>query len=543
MPNENTLGIKEIYCVRTRRKELSINPICALVKTYLLIRNVDHDTTGLKQHIERIYQKGSDSAHYIADVIESEDQTRHAVIIKRTYSYFRIYYASVKTNSPFYDFMDKGHCFIEKQQYHFFDFDPESIYNIERYLPSRPSNEPARPPVFHTKSSIMKTMREITRKDKFRERREGYKNKRTKQRDQKFISQYIKEQEKKFRRTKKGITDGANTFSIHCKQKNVEIPTLHKTITSIATANYNHSSWDNIEIKKYLKMRKNQITIEDVFKEMLKPIREYIYFCWSKCPAINARITYNDKKMTIKKRTVENGTKTIKKIWLNKKRAGVGRSCDIMDSFPRIEKKDLRDRISGKRPAESDKEIIEKGIDIGIDHIKILMPLAYENNKPVIKLKDRNMPLKHGIKSARIIDNSGGFGSSEDPNLLKTLCGHIKNTEDVIFLSKYFLERMDTVYKKAKEMLDGMKNITPAEQTFDGEKMSGYIVHGRLAAYFINKETAKVWTYPNGRYICIADASSDPVCLIDRVVSRILALQNDIAMTGKISTLMPVLHS
>lgn len=65
----------------------------------------------------------------------------------------------------------------------------------------------------------------------------------------------------------------------------------------------------------------------------------------------------------------------------------------------------------------------------------------------------------------------------------------------------------------------------------------GYVVKGTKRNYFIDKSKLGIYTYPEGRYVCVVDKHDRFTPKTDRLVSRILMLMNDENLKGRIRTL------
>jgi hypothetical protein len=67
------------------------------------------------------------------------------------------------------------------------------------------------------------------------------------------------------------------------------------------------------------------------------------------------------------------------------------------------------------------------------------------------------------------------------------------------------------------------------------------LVKGKLKTYklCIEKNEAKVWTYPNNNYVCINEENKDghELCIWDKLLQFALALINDSKIREEISTL------
>jgi hypothetical protein len=72
----------------------------------------------------------------------------------------------------------------------------------------------------------------------------------------------------------------------------------------------------------------------------------------------------------------------------------------------------------------------------------------------------------------------------------------------------------------------------------NGKILSGYLVHGNMRDYLVEKTKCMVFEYPSGRYICMVDKNgNNEHTNVARLVNRFYALSNDSRLATEISTI------
>jgi hypothetical protein len=101
--------------------------------------------------------------------------------------------------------------------------------------------------------------------------------------------------------------------------------------------------------------------------------------------------------------------------------------------------------------------------------------------------------------------------------------------------SRMLLE--ETLEKYPDRVKEGTFN--PEDHGYSRRELRGYVVKGKRRNYFIEEHRHGVFTYPEGRYVCIVDNHREGMALpsLDKLVSRIYLLMNDDELEGEVRTL------
>lgn len=96
--------------------------------------------------------------------------------------------------------------------------------------------------------------------------------------------------------------------------------------------------------------------------------------------------------------------------------------------------------------------------------------------------------------------------------------------------------------KKERELLEHTMQMFGIEEINDfacnnGKYLSGYLVHGKMRDYIVERSKCMVFEYPTGRYICMVDKGQNEHTNTARLVNRFYALSNDSKLAKEISTL------
>lgn len=104
-------------------------------------------------------------------------------------------------------------------------------------------------------------------------------------------------------------------------------------------------------------------------------------------------------------------------------------------------------------------------------------------------------------------------------------------------LIEWLLEARSAAEKKSAELLARIaKEVDAKETTYNG--LEAYEVVGRSGtSYTVEKESFKVWKTGTSQYVCIVDGRAEMGIGYDALVTRLLALKNDTLVVDKITTL------
>ena len=197
---------------------------------------------------------------------------------------------------------------------------------------------------------------------------------------------------------------------------------------------------------------------------------------------------------------------------------------------------------------------LQIGVDINVRHefnftnVSLKLPLERRKNINYIVINDTSYRVKNTQKIIRLsrqgsmldVVNTLLDGKSVEGVEVDDIKGIISSGK------KAFIDAIE----KSKELLvETEKTFGIEEETVimsDGESKTGYLIKGSLRNYFIdtggkeqintNDPQCGVYSFPDGKYICIVDKSSSQVGM-DKLVNRIYALHNDALVASAIHTL------
>lgn len=112
-----------------------------------------------------------------------------------------------------------------------------------------------------------------------------------------------------------------------------------------------------------------------------------------------------------------------------------------------------------------------------------------------------------------------------------------------LIISEKSKKESEEANKKAQMLLQDVKDKYPDKISFGkfricGREREGFLVKGELRNYFLDKKQLGVYSYPQGRYICIVDGEEGrDISRIDRMINRIYLLINDNDLKIKVGTL------
>lgn len=94
----------------------------------------------------------------------------------------------------------------------------------------------------------------------------------------------------------------------------------------------------------------------------------------------------------------------------------------------------------------------------------------------------------------------------------------------------------ETLEKYPDRVKEG--KFAPDRQRYGEEELRGYVVKGKRRNYFLEKDRNGVFTYPEGRYVCIVDdGKSRGLPNYDKLISRMYLLMNDDELEAEVHTL------
>ncbi|MDP6612752.1 MAG: hypothetical protein QF673_01885 [Candidatus Hydrothermarchaeota archaeon] len=95
----------------------------------------------------------------------------------------------------------------------------------------------------------------------------------------------------------------------------------------------------------------------------------------------------------------------------------------------------------------------------------------------------------------------------------------------------------ETLMKYPERVKDG--TFRPEDRMHHRGELRGYVVKGERRNYFLDKHDHRVYTYPEGRYVCIVDDHWRGMTLpsLDKLVSRMYLLMNDGELEAEVETL------
>ena len=192
---------------------------------------------------------------------------------------------------------------------------------------------------------------------------------------------------------------------------------------------------------------------------------------------------------------------------------------------------------------------LQTGIDIDVrddfDGSNCVMKLPIERRKNInyLVLNDQEY---------RIRDTQKVLGLQKKYHLLDVINILLTDTvivgvvaEDIKELIEAAKKEYITAVEKSKQLLKETEELFKIKldtvRFQDGKERHGYVINGNLRTYFLEfaereEDRAGVYSYPDGRYICIVDKSQSQVGM-DKLVNRIYALHNDSLVASQINTL------
>ena len=192
---------------------------------------------------------------------------------------------------------------------------------------------------------------------------------------------------------------------------------------------------------------------------------------------------------------------------------------------------------------------LQTGIDIDVrddfDGSNCVMKLPIERRKNInyLVLNDQEY---------RIRDTQKVIGLQKKYQLLDIINALLTDTvivgvvaEDIKELIEAAKKEYITAVEKSKQLLKETEDLFKIKldtvRFQDGKERHGYVINGNLRTYFLEftereEDRAGVYSYPDGRYICIVDKSQSQVGM-DKLVNRIYALHNDSLVASQINTL------
>lgn len=197
---------------------------------------------------------------------------------------------------------------------------------------------------------------------------------------------------------------------------------------------------------------------------------------------------------------------------------------------------------------------LQVGVDINVrdefDNITVALKLPLERRKNInyLVINDESYRVKN---TQKVIGLSRKGSMMDVVNTLldgKSVEGvEVDSIKGIISSGKKAY--VDAIEKSKELLTDTEKTFNIEEETVtmgDGSSKTGYLIKGSLRKYFIdtggkeqidtNDPQCGVYSFPEGRYICIVDKSSSQVGM-DKLVNRIYALHNDALVASAINTL------
>lgn len=195
---------------------------------------------------------------------------------------------------------------------------------------------------------------------------------------------------------------------------------------------------------------------------------------------------------------------------------------------------------------------LQAGVQVQI--VNTIVPYDDQGNKnytkvilPLTRIKDTNY-IKIGATTFKVKNINRLLAVESQTDLMNVIL-ILSNPEilenvkisDVSAILKTGVEAFRTKYEKANKFLKEIEtryNLVQEHFSLDsGISISrGYKITGHLSNYVIDKETNNVYTYPEGKYVCMVDRSVIQTG-VDKLISRIYALKNDKHVTTLIETL------
>lgn len=177
---------------------------------------------------------------------------------------------------------------------------------------------------------------------------------------------------------------------------------------------------------------------------------------------------------------------------------------------------------------------------------KIKLPLERRSN---VNYLDINDELYRVSDTNRLLDNAGTISLSKFSDLLIE-SGAVQDVElkDIVPILKEGKQTYEDAVAKSKKLVESTEklfDLSAQTHTFQDESTKkGYLIEGKLRSYVVeydpdldvNEQSHGVYSYPEGRYICIVDKSTDQAGY-DKLINRVYALHNDNLVASKISTL------
>jgi len=187
-----------------------------------------------------------------------------------------------------------------------------------------------------------------------------------------------------------------------------------------------------------------------------------------------------------------------------------------------------------------------EGKDFTVYYKEKEIPLHFEINNPTRKIdnwqvKFGNLTLNKTYTEVKEAYNHYNHKSEHIAGQISNICQSLKAEvleDEIIKHLNLVLEKIKQAEIKAKALF---LDFVEKNKTKIIPKDNFYLVKGKLKTYKlgIEKNEAKVWTYPNNNYVCINEAEKDGHQLViwDKLLQFAMALINDSKIREEISTL------